>query len=332
MAERIIPNRKSRNVVIGERLRAAVSPKLAAASPLLAKLLAELTDLYVGTAVRDANAREGKAALLRRAAGGKLLWELAQLGRFGATDRAYQESGGYQLEKGARAPDLSVSLLAVAISEYRKRQSAANAEAELKAQPPTARMFRNTLRTRYYADQATSNPRSSTMYTSVPTTPTATSSQRSGCGCGCGGAQAAPNPTTTTGSPCDCPACTAAAPPPTTKTYDDCTPWKVSCETQDRLRECIKVALCDFLRCVDGELTQRERVSYSTELAGEKPVAGVDEAATTGGFGDALLGCLVHLGESLVHCLPEALCPPEPTCGTSAVAPLPCDYAVETKR
>jgi hypothetical protein len=123
------------------------------------------------------------------------------------------------------------------------------------------------------------------------------------CGCGGGG-----------GSGCTCNQRPVAVP---TRNYNakDCPTFAVSCETKQALRDCAKVALCDFLRCLsetvcpDGRF-DLERLQKNERLRGD------------------LINCVGQLACSFMHCVPEALCP-EPCAPEAPVDCLPCGYAVE---
>ena len=129
-----------------------------------------------------------------------------------------------------------------------------------------------------------------------------------GCGCGCGGRGGCARTAMTR-----------------TKTYGDCPPWKPSCETQDALRECAKVALCDLLRSVSEVLCPDGRF----DLANFNQPSAVNQPS----IGEQLANSVGQALCSFMHCLPDALCPTD-DCGSAAtpVDCLPCDYAVEVMR
>ncbi|MEO8550346.1 MAG: hypothetical protein ABI678_10240 [Kofleriaceae bacterium] len=136
------------------------------------------------------------------------------------------------------------------------------------------------------------------------------------CGCGCG---------TSTGCGCtgtsscvdciprgasagDLCACGGCKPP-----SQDCTPWTPSCETRNRLRDCLKVLVCDLLECI-------EVVICAAQLGGE--------AARLARLN--FRRCLAALICKLMRCLREAICPPP--CVPQLPVPndcVPCDFAVE---
>lgn len=128
--------------------------------------------------------------------------------------------------------------------------------------------------------------------------------RETGCGCGgrCGGR------------------CAAGAARP--RTYGNCAPWRPSCETQDALRDCVKVALCDLLRCVSDTLCP----DGVFDMANFRD-RGDDEPSV----GEELVNCFGQALCSFMHCLPDALCP-EVGPGRAPIDCLPCDYAVEVVR
>lgn len=135
------------------------------------------------------------------------------------------------------------------------------------------------------------------------------------CGCGCGGRGGCRS--------------TALA---RTKTYGDCAPWKPSCETQDALRECAKVALCDLLRCVSEVLCPDGKFDVANFRNQDHLVAGNEAAAPKAPIGEQLVNCVGQALCSFMHCLPDALCPEPCPPGDVPIDCLPCDYAVEVVR
>jgi hypothetical protein len=132
-----------------------------------------------------------------------------------------------------------------------------------------------------------------------------------GCGGGCGD-----------DCGCGCSGCSKSE--PRTKTYDSekCPTFSISCETKDALRECVKVALCDLLRCVSGTLCPDGRFDSDIFDSTKNP-----------DIGKQLIDCVGQAACSFMHCLPDALCPP--ACDDkpdSHVDCLPCGYAVEVVR
>lgn len=122
------------------------------------------------------------------------------------------------------------------------------------------------------------------------------------CGCGCGG---------TSSCGCGCGCHDARSFPPAR--YDDdgnCVGiFSISCETRWRIRECLKVSFCDFLRCMGDELCE----------------------ARDGGEID-LRECLEDVICSFLRCLPDAICPPpetcKPCCPPRAIESCHCNFAV----
>lgn len=92
--------------------------------------------------------------------------------------------------------------------------------------------------------------------------------------------------------------------------YDEdgeCAPiGNISCETRWRVRECFKIAFCDFLRCLGDQYCEKEETDI-----GE---------------------CLDDFLCSLLTCLPDAICPPpepcEPCCPPHHVSDCHCNFAV----
>lgn len=133
------------------------------------------------------------------------------------------------------------------------------------------------------------------------------------CGCGCGGACGCGSGS---GGPTgSCPTCgTGGAfifPPARLDADGNCRKFtSVSCDTQTRIRECFKIALCDLMRCVG------DQVCEDGMFSGQKP---------------DLVKCLEGFVCSLLTCLPEAICPPPPAsdiCITVPVSDCDCNYAV----
>lgn len=173
------------------------------------------------------------------------------------------------------------------------------------------------------------------MARSYYTSYTAPSHKPASNGCGtCGGGSYRPPTVTppvndpcpggiaTTGKPresCGCAKC-AAKTAPVKKNYnsDDCPTLSISCETKTAIRECVKVALCDFMRCTTDVLCPDGRFAMSN-LSENKEL------------GTQLIDCLGTALCSFMHCIPEALCPEEPK-PTAEVDCLPCGYAVEVPR
>ena len=128
--------------------------------------------------------------------------------------------------------------------------------------------------------------------------------QESSCGCG--------------KQTCSCKSRALTAPP--TRTYDSeaCPTFAISCETKQALRDCVKVAFCDFLRCASETLCPDGRFDLA-QLSERKELQ------------SDIINCVGQLACSFMHCVPEALCPD--ACETEAPADcLPCDYAVEVLR
>ena len=92
----------------------------------------------------------------------------------------------------------------------------------------------------------------------------------------------------------------------------DCAPTrKISCETQWRMRDCVKFAFCDMLRCMSEEMCDDD-CHFREEFD----------------LGD----CVEVFLCSLVSCLPEAICPPSKPetccCDTRPDPGCGCNFAV----
>jgi hypothetical protein len=251
-----------------------------------------------------------------------------------------------------------------------KKQTLANTQVEVI--PARQRVY--AARTELYASQlrytyASAAPARTMSSTASRGTPMATNSSSYRSGCGCGGSTRAAMPASQSGisyryrsqpapapvglsssyrvapsvradacqcgGSCGCHAKSSTAP---AKTYDNtaCPTFAISCETKQVLRECVKVALCDFLRCLgdtlcpDGKFDyQRLQRRYSDDRGDEQSDYQNNTQRT---LNTDLINCVGQLACSFMHCIPEALCP-EPCQPPQLPADnLPCDYAVETVR
>lgn len=127
---------------------------------------------------------------------------------------------------------------------------------------------------------------------------------QSDCGCGCG---CAPNDGYSCGT---CGHHTFG--PPRYDADGNCAPTrKISCETQWRMRDCVKFAFCDMLRCMSEEMCDDD-CHFREEFD----------------LGD----CVEVFLCSLINCLPEAICPPSKPetccCDTRPDPGCGCNYAV----
>jgi hypothetical protein len=88
---------------------------------------------------------------------------------------------------------------------------------------------------------------------------------------------------------------------------------KVSCDTQWRIRECLKIALCDLIRCLGTGLCEDGKFASSPDP-------------------DYFTNCLEGFACSLLACLPDAICPPplppEICCEPLQLASCDCNFAV----
>ena len=90
--------------------------------------------------------------------------------------------------------------------------------------------------------------------------------------------------------------------------------FAISCDTQYRIKLCIKQAICELLWCLDEKLCPNGQLQLEP--------------------GPILKECLLSFLCSLIHCLPEAICPPSADPPEPTVVSLPeifCNYAVEEK-
>ena len=98
-------------------------------------------------------------------------------------------------------------------------------------------------------------------------------------------------------------------------------PGQISCETQWQMRDCLKLAFCEFLSCLGNQMCVDSKF--------EMPV----DAATgeTKTVGEVLLCCLGESFCTVLHCLPEAICGPRQDNDCIPPPALECNYAVEEK-
>ncbi len=128
--------------------------------------------------------------------------------------------------------------------------------------------------------------------------------------CNCGGGAISTAMTKRTSTACSTTSAPAPA-PVTTDANGKCqpSPWKISCETQNALADCLKQVICQFLISLDNAVCATGQPDFSN--LGPK----LGKAA-----GAALCGAL--------ECIPAALCPPQPA-QPQACDDLPCNFAVE---
>jgi hypothetical protein len=248
----------------------------------------------------------------------------------------------FRIDERGYGPDFSLAhVLAVkrVWSESRTAKKAAEAPAEaMVATRVDTRSYRTAMRTTNYS---LSTPYAMTRRLSAfapelqtmaaPSTPTSSyrplpsTSTARGCGCGGGGGQPSAAPSSygapsagmvRSGETCASCGCATA---PATRTYDNCPTFRVSCETKQALKDCVKVAVCDFLRCVVDAYCPDGR--FVPERLGNKKLQ------------QEVYKCVGQLACSFAHCVPDALCPPDPCPpAPTRVDYLPCDYAVEVLR
>jgi len=99
---------------------------------------------------------------------------------------------------------------------------------------------------------------------------------------------------------------------------EDCPTLAISCETKQALRDCARVAVCDFLSCLADTLCPNGRFDLEQLRSNEQ-------------IGPELINCVGQLACSFIHCVPHALCP-EPCDPPVPPDCLPCEYAVEVSR
>lgn len=108
------------------------------------------------------------------------------------------------------------------------------------------------------------------------------------------------------------------APKPRNYKKEECPTFAISCETKQALRDCVRTALCDMLKCLSETMCPDGKFDISN-------VQGNAQLRTD------LINCVGQAACSFMHCLPEALCP-EPCEPAAPVDCLPCGYAVEVVR
>jgi hypothetical protein len=318
-------------VALGDAMLRRASPMIGVATKLAAASLMPAARAYLGGAAAKT---EGQSLL--GLAVTKMAFELGEMALQSQRGEA-GEAQMFMLDQQGNAPGLKLAYAPAIAQAWSMRRKT---ELQAEAAPPqllTARESRAAMRTARF------NPGSVSMATTTTrapaTAPSRTRPAAGGCGCGtpkpkpskpappsladpcAGGIPRSTRPPEVCGGCGGCSAhgCQCGGPRPT-KTYDNCPPCRISCETKDALRECVKVAVCDFLRCFadtfcpDGE--------YDPKIfASDK-------------FGELLKGCFGQMVCSIAHCIPEALCPEPEECPPPAVAPdcLPCGFAVENPR
>lgn len=100
---------------------------------------------------------------------------------------------------------------------------------------------------------------------------------------------------------------------------------KISCETQWKMRDCLKVALCEFLGCLGDEFCKDGTFKRPVEV---DPLTGLEEEKD---LGDVLLCCLGNATCSVLHCLPSAICGPQQNNDCIPPPALECNFAVEER-
>lgn len=89
----------------------------------------------------------------------------------------------------------------------------------------------------------------------------------------------------------------------------------ISCETKWRVRDCVKLTVCEFITCIADE--------FCVNGSFQKP---------TRDIGDILIDCLRGAMCTTLNCLPEAICGPRDEECCLPPPALECDFAVEEKR
>ena len=98
----------------------------------------------------------------------------------------------------------------------------------------------------------------------------------------------------------------------------------ISCETKWRVRDCVKLAVCEFITCIASEVCADGsfRMPKKIDEAGNE----VDKD-----FGEVLLDCLGGAMCTTLNCLPEAICGPRNEEACIPPPALECNFAVEEK-
>lgn len=251
-------------------------------SAISAVVFAPLARTYVGTLEqRDDRSRDAGSADVVNLALRKLAFEAGELlvANHPPTEKPLRE---FSRNADGQLPDLSLAYVAAAALAYVKSRDQKVAAPIEDGAATNVRALRASARTTAYTGAL------------APPLGTRATTVRATGGCGCGGRAAAPP----TGG-CGCAACQAQ---PVTTT--ECPPVvTISCETRQRLRDCIKQLVCDLIEYIETKLCANAQAG--TPLA---------------------ILC------NFLHCVRDAICPetaPTPLPCGPAMPCLPCGYAVE---
>lgn len=343
--------------------RATVTRLASGAGAYGIKGLVALSRAYLGTLAGHGSLEKSGAIGVLTMALAKLTFEAGELALHNPTLAAGAPVPEFKVDEAGRAPGLSLAHV-LAVRQLWMARSDEKAEAktmavQTAAPRTTASQRRQTARTQYYAAGAQGYAyRAAPAYASASTRETsimATSNSYSragtpsvtGCSsCGkshpppsrprppvpdyCGGGIKAAPRAPERASSCGCGGGCSCDPRSRPPADEECAPWcSISCDTKDRLRECVKDALCDFARCLADELdpTTKPPAPVPTEPNPDGTINDVAAARQ-----NPLVACAQQVALNFLRCLPDALCPEE--CAPSTPAPaecLPCGYAVEVQ-
>lgn len=266
----------------------------------------------------------------------KAVYELGELALHNPTLDPKGPQPVFALDDSGRAPAISLAHVFAATRMWRSLGAPATTAMAAVAAPaaPRARLY--AARSEYYGTAArftyaatpTRTPKANTMVTHA---------RPSSSGCAsCGGSHRLPEPPPTPIDPC----AGGLAPPPRphdscgcggtcssckqrTRTYDaeQCPTFAISCETKLAVRDCMKLALCDFLRCLSDTLCPDGKFDSDVFDTSKNP-----------DLVKQLVDCVGQLACTFMHCVPDALCEPAHPPPTKVIDCLPCDYAVEVVR
>jgi len=319
-----------------------------------------LARAYLGPVAVEQQTKVGTSMPLLGLAVAKLAYEAGELALHNPNLEATGAMPKWAPDEQGRMPALSLAHVLAAVrawSAISERRQTVSVQAPMMRMD--TRALRYATRSSYYASRSQTGARvidvTATSRTSegyrmasqphahahayAPAPSYSTTASRGGCG-SCGGSHATPPPAPPPYDPCAggirpaaraterCSGCGGggggcSCGSKSTRTYDreQCPTFAISCETKNALRDCVKVALCDFARCLADALCPDGRYD-SAIWQGQK---GEDTQKK-------LNDCIGQLACSFLHCLPDALCPPEDCVPPPPVECLPCGFAVEVQR
>jgi hypothetical protein len=291
-------------------------------SQFSAAMFEPLARLYVGNLAARSEKPLDAADVVNLALK-KLLYEAGEVAMAAGGDPAADPRARLAVSSDA-IPDPKLAYLAAGIMAYlksrdereadrlaaaRRAEAAPQAEVMRFAAPSSVRALRASARAPLYATAA---------HAGVSNATAAAHGYRATGGCGTCGDRGDPKPpppapcydpcagglvpVPPVDEPCGCASCRGG----TTSAPETCPPFfSISCETQRRIRECLKIFLCKLLEEMGTNLCQNPTTPFAKALC------------------------------AFMQCLPGAICPPpkQPNeCAPPSPMPcLPCDYAVETK-